>query len=209
MIRICCADISDITQDAYQRLYAQASEDRKRRADRYRRQEDAQRCIVADALVRYAARSAFGSEQIAVERTPEGKPYWKDREDCHFSLSHSGRWVAIAWGSSPVGIDVEQYRTDGNIEGIAKRFFCPDEQAYLSCTEGEERNRCFFAIWTKKESYLKYLGTGLAHPLDAFSVLQPRTLGVTFVETSLEGAALAVCTEDPQCSFCQLSLNQL
>ena len=70
-----------------QRLYEQAAAERKNRADRYLRQEDSDRCIVADALLRYALEGA----QHPVEQTPQGKPYLKDRPDFHFNLTHSGR----------------------------------------------------------------------------------------------------------------------
>ena len=49
-----------------------------------------------------------GLEQMpAVERAPRGKPYFPDRPELCFSLSHSGPWALCALGDGPVGADVE------------------------------------------------------------------------------------------------------
>lgn len=209
MTHVRYADISGLRQEDWQRLYAQADPERRSRADRYLRKEDGCRCIVADALLRYAVRRELGTGDYQVERTPEGKPYLKDRPDFHFSLTHSGRWVAIAWGPAPVGLDVEQFRMDEGKENIARRFFCPDEQAYVFAAQGEERTRRFFRLWTMKESYLKYRGTGLKMPLTSFSVLQPQLLGVTFTGSCLEDAALSLCAQTPEMTCYPLTLGEI
>ena len=52
-----------------------------------------------------------GLEQMpAVERAPGGKPYFPDRPELCFSLSHSGPWALCALGDGPVGADVETVR---------------------------------------------------------------------------------------------------
>lgn len=209
MTEVRYVDISGLDDPTYERLYQKASEDRKARADRYYSREDSQRCIVADGLIRYMTRQAFGLEGMTVERTAEGKPYLKDRENFHFSLSHSGRWVAIAWGPDPVGIDVERFRRKEKVEGIARRFFRDDEQSYLFSAEGQEWTQRFFEIWTKKESYLKVRGSGLAYSLNAFSVMEPQTLDVTFTGWVLDDGAMALCSTDSQVRICRLSLDQI
>lgn len=166
MIRIVCWDISGLDRETYERLYAQSTPERRARADRYRRHEDAVRCIAAEALVR---RAAGGS--VTVVKDEGGKPRLAGREDFHYNLSHSGRWVVIAWGGSSVGVDVEKMDMDAGKEQIARRFFSREEQDDIFAAEGDLRSERFFQVWTGKESYLKYLGTGLRTPMDAFSVL--------------------------------------
>jgi len=52
------------------------------------------------------------------------------------------------------------------------RYACsPEELEHLSEQfEESERLRCFFEIWTMKESYLKAIGTGLNRDLTALTV---------------------------------------
>ena len=197
-------DIRQMTDRDRQRLYEQAGPHRQKRARRCRQQEDFDRCIVAEALLRYSV----GTGDYQVERTPQGKPYLKDRQDVHFNLTHSGPWVAIAWSDAPVGLDVEAFREKVRCQKLARQFFCPDEQAYLQAEPSEELSR-FFQLWTKKESYLKYLGTGLTKSLRSFSVLEPEKLGVRFHSWHLEEASMTLCTTDPKIDIQPLPLTQL
>lgn len=184
MIKIDCFDISGLTEQEYFRLYRLATGQRRLQADRYQRQEDKIRCVCADALLR----NALQRSDYTVETNQHGKPHLIDVEGFQYNISHSGPWVVIAYGNTPVGVDVQQPRSQG-LAGIAQRFFTPDEQTYVK-THGEG----FFRIWTAKESYLKYLGTGLSQSLKGFSVLED--LGVNFYFERLRAAHLALCTEE-------------
>jgi 4'-phosphopantetheinyl transferase len=93
-----------------------------------------------------------------------------------FNLSHSGGWsvVAVARGRR-VGVDVEEVRSVAERESIVARFFSARERADLAALPGPLRHDAFFRIWTCKEACIKALGTGLATPLDRFSVaVDPR-----------------------------------
>jgi len=166
MIRVVCWDISGLDRETYERLYAQSSPERQARADRYRRHEDALRCVAAEALVRRAA-----GGPVAIMKDEGGKPRLAGMESFRYNLSHSGNWVVMAWGESEVGVDVEKIHMDEGKEQIARRFFSREEQDYIFAAEGDLRAERFFQVWTGKESYLKYLGTGLRTPMDSFSVL--------------------------------------
>lgn len=200
MIHILCADVSSADEDIYNRLYEKASPERKSQADRYLRQEDKLRCVTAYALLR----RVVGLEECQIEKNEYGKPYIKDREDFHYNLSHSGRYVVIAWGDSEIGVDVQQHNCSVDIETIAKRFFTADEQAYI-----QKDFLRFYEIWTKKESYLKFTGKGLKKSLGSFSTLLPDS-GIRYRHRYLDGGySLSLCTIEKNDTFELLDLQQL
>lgn len=164
MIRLICTDLSNLKSSDQEALYQAASPERKRRADRYLRREDSLRCLAAEALLRYA----LGADRFAIETGPFGKPRLPEYPDFHFNLSHSGNWVVIACGPTPVGVDVQQHRPDTDWISISRRFFSPEEQLMLR--QAEDPCRSFHDIWTGKESYIKYTGTGLTQDLRSFSI---------------------------------------
>ena len=209
MIHVICCDIGHMDEDEYRRLFDASPAERQERARRYVRQEDKVRCVTAHALVRYAVEKALNLSEFTVERDEWGKPHIQGREDFHFNLSHSGSWVVIAYGESPVGVDVERIRMDSGKENIARRHFTREEQEYVF-SAGEENGERFFEIWTAKESYLKYLGTGLRRSLNSFSVVTDGTgLGVRFTGRRLGDSYLTVCTRQEDITFTQLTPGQL
>lgn len=204
MINILCIDLSSANDAIYDRLYALASPERKVRADHFRRRDDALRCVTADALLR----RVLGEDHDRVEKTPDGKPFLPHRPDFHFNLSHSGNWVAIAWGHANVGLDVESCGHKTNMEAVARRFFAAEERQYVFA-EDQDQTRRFFEIWTGKESYLKYLGAGLQKDLTSFSVLSPEPGLHLHREELPDGSLLCLCTTEDQYTLEVLDILQL
>lgn len=97
-----------------------------------------------------------------------GKPCFSDLPDLHFSISHSGEMVAVAFCERPIGCDLEKIRPR-NFK-TAERFFAPTETDWLNALPKEQQNAAFLRLWTLKESYLKATGMGFALSLNAFSV---------------------------------------
>ena len=100
-------------------------------------------------------------------------PRWRDGFSgaLTFNVSHSDELALIAIGRDiELGVDVEAVRALDDADGIASRFFAPRENERLRSLPDEIRTDAFFACWTRKEAYLKALGSGLAKPLDAFEV---------------------------------------
>jgi len=204
MIHVIGIDISGADAEAYQVLHDKASPERRERADRYRGWEDALRCVTAGALLRYV----LGSGLYKVQQIPGGKPRIPERPDFHYNLSHSGKWVVIAYGGSPVGVDVERIRPDTKVRTVAARFFSPAEEAYVREIPEESCDR-FFEIWTGKESYIKYLGTGLKQDLRSFNVRSPE-LGVRFGRRHLPGGYwLTLCSGEEDWEFTEMDLQEL
>ncbi len=202
MIRILCADISLADEKVYESLYERASEERKRRADRYRRYEDKLRCVTADALLK----NALGTREYQIEKNEFGKPYIKGRNDFYYNLSHSGKYVVIAFGNSEVGVDIQKHGADTDMHLIAEQFFAPDEKAYILQSSRGMSER-FYEIWTGKESYLKYIGEGLRKNMRSFSISE-RKREIRLLQPE-EGYTLSLCTADKEYTFELSDIRQL
>lgn len=200
MIRILCADISSADESVYNCLYSKASVERKKQADRYLRREDKLRCVAADVLLR----TVLGTKDFQIQKNESGKPYVKDYENFRYNLSHSGRYVVIAWGETEVGVDVQQHCTDLDMPAVAERCFTSDEQEYI----GQSIQR-FYDTWTGKESYLKYTGEGLRKDMRSFSIrnLEPAVQCLHCLPDT--GYSLSLCTTDKEYTFALLDVRQL
>lgn len=106
----------------------------------------------------------------AMERTPNGKPFFPDFQECHFNLSHSGNFALCALDDAPVGVDIQIIK-DNWREGLPKRVCSPRELEWL---EGQShRWEAFALLWALKESRVKYEGTGLGAGVREISVPLP------------------------------------
>ena len=99
---------------------------------------------------------------------PGGKPRLEGHPEIHFNISHCAACAACALGDAPVGIDVEN-RFPWK-ESLAARICHPLERERLRKLEPEEQEQWLNRIWSRKESYLKYLGTGIRRDLREFQV---------------------------------------
>lgn len=81
----------------------------------------------------------------------------------HFSLSHSAGLALVGVAAVPVGVDVEKLPREETVE-VCSRALHPGERSELADAEGAERTARFGQIWTRKEAFLKGIGTGLSHP---------------------------------------------
>ncbi len=116
---------------------------------------------------------ALEKEEIVsytIERENNGKPYINCEHKLYFNLSHSGHCVMCAISDGPIGIDLQQIVHNGKVLQIANRFFAKEDIALLENTNEEHENEAFTRIWSQKESYLKYLGTGLGKGLHTFFI---------------------------------------
>ncbi|HEU5348398.1 MAG TPA: 4'-phosphopantetheinyl transferase superfamily protein [Ktedonobacterales bacterium] len=112
--------------------------------------------------------------EVRISALPDGKPALAPElrgDHLEFNLSHSHELALIAVGKGrQLGIDVEHIRAELNGEEIAERFFSPLEAALLRSLPQGVRLAAFFAVWTRKEAYIKARGNGLRKPLDQFAV---------------------------------------
>lgn len=136
-------------------------------------------------------------EPICLQYTygEKGKPYFQNLP-FFFNLSHSGDYVLCALSEQEIGVDIQQ-QVKSRDTRIADRFFSESEKELIAgCSTEEERQSCFYRLWTRKEAYGKLTGEGIAAALKKdFSDLQAEWMQeISFEEMDFpEGYKIAVC----------------
>lgn len=107
------------------------------------------------------------SKNILIGKTKLGKPIIKvpGNLGLDISISHSGNYLVIGiCDRGKIGVDIELLK---NIDFRAyKNCLSVGEERYIdSGKKIKQKLENFYEIWTKKEAYLKTLGTGLQKPL--------------------------------------------
>lgn len=133
------------------------------------------RIELGDAEARARARAAQGAilagylgggaPRLSADRN--GKPRLAtDPGRLSFNLSHSGglALVAVAPGDIEVGIDVERLRPRRDLARLAERWLPAADAAAVAAAPLDERERLFYAAWTRHEARVKCSGAGLAGP---------------------------------------------
>jgi len=170
-------DLDAPDHDELAALWALLSATERQAADRFLSDRHRAHYIVARGRLRQLLGERLGVAPAAVElvTTKYGKPSLGARygtSDLAFNLSHSGSLAVYAFtGRRTVGVDIEHIREIPDAEGLATRFFSPREaEAFRAVAASSRRDLTFLACWTRKEAFVKAIGEGLSHPLDAFDV---------------------------------------
>ena len=148
----------------------------RERASRFHFEKHRRRFIVGRGVLRLLLGRylEIAPEEVRFAYGPYGKPslggkYAASR--LRFNASHSHELADYAFVQQrEIGVDVEYVKDDFQSEEIAQRFFSAQEVQTLTALPKDERHAAFFRCWTRKEAYIKAIGSGLSHPLDQFDV---------------------------------------
>ena len=152
-MKIYISDVSGFfSEEGYQKLAPLASEERRKKAERLRKTEDKVRCLYAEILLK-----KVHPDMVDGFQTDEnGKPYISG--GAPFSISHSGKYVAVMVGEG--GIDIQQMKSVS--DGVINRVLSDAETEFLAVQE--DKADAFFKLWTLKEAAVKAIGTGFKIP---------------------------------------------
>lgn len=152
------------------------SEDERTRLNRFR-MENKRREF---AFGRLWLRGLLGSyldcapAEVQFAYTERGRPYLPGEEGpegLQFNLSHSGpRAICGLVRGHAIGIDIERAAGVEPRDGIARRFFTPNEHQAIHNLPEPLQAGAFFRCWTSKEAFLKARSLGLAGHLHSFEV---------------------------------------
>ena len=157
----------DVSGSALRRLTACLSSEERQRADSFHRPLHRRRFLAARGWLRHLLASQLGCVpgDVPMVTGDRGKPRLAC-SDLFFSASRTTNIAlyATSWRMD-VGVDIEAIRTIADVDGIVARFMSPAEQRALASLPPAHRLPAFFQCWTRKEAYVKGIGTGLGFPL--------------------------------------------
>jgi 4'-phosphopantetheinyl transferase len=136
------------------------------RADTFRRSADAERYVMAHALLREALGQTLHADPraIRVDGGWTGAPRCDEPESAglRLSLSHAGSLAIVAIADAvDVGVDVEPIDPRRADPAVAARFLPPGDVAMLLSCSPEERPRTMATAWTRLEAEAKGRGASL------------------------------------------------
>ncbi len=166
----------DSPEDLLRQFAGVLSEDEHRRAERFRAGSLRNRYIAGRGTLRTLLgrylRTAPASVSLGYQAhgKPELGPPWK-AYGLEFNVSHSHELAVCAFTrGSQIGVDVECIRPMPNAAALLERFFSSQEVQEWQQMPAERQLRAFFQGWTRKEAWLKAVGSGLSFPLNQFCV---------------------------------------
>lgn len=206
MYNIFYYDITKLSDELYLSELENSDLGRKKEILKKSNINDRKRSLAGDILVKKYLSKLYGisKEKIEIKKGKHGKPYVLNLP-AHFNVSHSGSYTVVAISDRPIGIDIEIIKDFSAI--LAKKHFNEDELKYISGTGPSRKKQLmqqsFYQIWTAKEAYLKYMGTGLSGGIGSLSFaldgnkLIPNRKDITLnYDYSIPGAVIAIVTDN-------------
>lgn len=145
------------------------------RAARFAHEVDGHRHLIGRALVRraLASRLRCAPREVPITTDAAGKPQLND-DRAAFSITHSGDWVLAAIApSGRVGIDIEEHRPLTDLDRLFDLVSSPTERDEWARLSPIDRGPAFFALWARKEAWVKALGVGIAHVSELEVAIDP------------------------------------
>lgn len=168
------SDMTECSEQEIARLLPLVSEQRREQALRYKHLFGQYCCLksyeMLQQLLTCSAASCRRSRPLNVHPTPtflyneHGAPFLADGP--YFSISHCKQGIAVVVSDSPVGIDIEGIRQVD--EGLVRKTMNIEEQAQIQASAAPDRE--FIRLWTRKEAYVKFQGTGIISDMHAILV---------------------------------------
>ena len=68
--------------------------------------------------------------EVRIEKDEKGKPYLEGYSDLYISISHSGPYIACAFGDKPVGVDTEMWKAHPKWRRIVDKMHLREREAF-------------------------------------------------------------------------------
>ena len=147
------------------------SDEEKLRADKFHSTADSFTYILCHALLRLilARKLNINPLDLSFKNGIDNKPSLTGNRQ-YFNLSHTREAFIIGCsGDFHLGIDLEKINHRVNIIAVTKSFFSQKDRNFIFKSESDAREN-FSLLWTRKESLLKAIGSGMINDLDQITV---------------------------------------
>ena len=168
---------NDVESHSYERLRTLLLPEELARAAAFRFERHRKQYVLGRSLLRMLLAGYLRLDPLAIrfQYTSNGKPQLLfPSKDCNiqFNMAHSGAIILFGFTlEHRIGVDIEQIRSDVEIDDISQRFFSASERQWIARLPPARRSDAFFVCWTRKEAFLKGTGEGLSAGLDSFDVM--------------------------------------
>jgi 4'-phosphopantetheinyl transferase len=114
--------------------------------------------------------SGIHPREIIFHTSPAGKPFISTGT-LLFNMSHAPNIVAIAINQADeIGIDIEERISGFSPDEVAAQYFNAEDIASLRKADEDKSLKLFYTYWTRKEAFLKAIGTGFTNHMDHIQV---------------------------------------
>lgn len=143
---------------------------------RFHQKKDAQQFIITRAILRILLAEVIPCrpEEVKISNNTYNKPLLSDDKGVYFNISHSHHQAVVAIAKQEIGIDLEYIQPNFDYRSVAEFAFSDQESDSLSRYKNPLKE--FFRLWTRKEAFLKGLGTGLINDLKLISCLDAKNV---------------------------------
>ncbi len=161
MVYVC--DLTNQCEFSTGRFLPLLNQQRQKKALRYRFQEDCRLSIAVFLLLRYGFYHEYGIENCPVIKSDGLHKPVLQNFSLSFSFSHCENTVACSLAPFETGVDIEKY-TD-KIKTVRSMFISPSEAEEIKKCGNSSEISMLTRLWTIKEAYGKFRGTGLNYSL--------------------------------------------
>ena len=191
--KIVFAEISSTSGDINSDWFGLLSIEKQEKINKFKFDIDCKLSLYTELIVRYqiCKELNFLNEEIVFSKNQNGKPFLLNNPEFKFNISHTRNALVVAFSDSEIGIDIESIKPI-DLQ-IANRFFTSSEQEYINSHDNPDY--AFYEVWTKKEAYIKYIGTGLSTPLNSFDVMDSKINSMLNTYTANKYVISTCCSE--------------
>jgi 4'-phosphopantetheinyl transferase len=160
----------------FHKLRQTLSMDERIRAQRFYFRRDRKRFIVGRGILRTVLGRYLNVEPARMQfwYGKNGKPMLADtisKMTIFFNMSNSESLALYAFSrDGEIGVDIEKICDHPERDQIADQFFSVRESSAFRALPENKKKEAFFNCWTRKEAFIKAIGTGLSCSLDNFDV---------------------------------------
>lgn len=154
--------------------------------------------LIVQTLSRF--NPGLNESDIAISRNKNVKPF-SGNIKTNFNISKSENLIAIAFtDDSEIGIDIEKISG----EKIFSKLYIFFSENEIEKIQSDKSLKTFFKLWTRKESFLKFLGTGITDEANKTSLASEKNKIEIEIYSKSDEAYINsfVISDEIYCSVC-------